>query len=546
MNSFDLKDTFRLMHPSLRRYTWRRKNPVRQAQLDYFLISHSMHDVITNCCINPGYRSDHSIVQINIQLSKFNRGRGLWKFNCSLLKDDKYVSLVNKLIQEEKLKYADPVYSLHHLQTASDEDIKFTINSNNFLEMLLLRIRGETIKYATYHKRQDNELENRLKSEIEALENNSTDTPTSLKALDSKKVELQMVRQKAITGSVIRARAQWINEEEKHTRYFCSLEKYNYVEKMIKCIQLYNGKTLTDQKAILNEIANFYSALFTQKDHYPSYQNLDKLFEGKKVNKLTLDEFSKLEGKLMLEEITRAVKQMKNGKTPGVDAFPAEFFNFFWNRLKYFILHSLNFASETGELSVSLRTCIINCLPKGDKPHQFLKNWRPISLLSVIYKIASTAIANRLKTVLVKIISDAQSGFMAGRFIGENTHLVYDIMHYLEKNELPGLLTLVDFQKAFESVSWTFLNNVLKFFNFGKEFCHWINILNKNIQATILQSGHLSYFFTIHRGCRQGDPIASYLFLLAAQILYLMIIYNCSINGITITVNNETNNNMKL
>ena len=139
---------------------------------------------------------------------------------------------------------------------------------------------------------------------------------------------------------------------------------------------------------------------------------------------------------------------MKNGKTPGVDGFPAEFFKFFGDRLKYFILQSLNFAFETGELSVSLRTCIINCLPKGDKPRQFLKNWRPISLLSVIHKITSTTIANRLKTVLAKIISDAQSGFMAGRFIGENTRVVYDIMHYLETNKLPGLLMLVDFQKA--------------------------------------------------------------------------------------------------
>ena len=168
------------------------------------------------------------------------------------------------------------------MQTASDEDITFTINSSNFLEMLLLRIRGETIKYVTYRKRQDNKLENRLKSEIQALENSSTDSPTSLKALDGKKVELEMVRQKAITGSAIRARAQWINGGGKPTRYFCSLEKYSYVEKTIKCIQLDNGETLTDQKAILNEIANFYSALFSQKDHYPSDQNLDKLFEGKR------------------------------------------------------------------------------------------------------------------------------------------------------------------------------------------------------------------------------------------------------------------------
>ena len=141
---------------------------------------------------------------------------------------------------------------------------------------------------------------------------------------------------------------------------------------------------------------------------------------------------------------------MKNNKCPGVNGFPAEFFKIFWDKLKYFVLRTLNFAFDTGELSVSLRTCVISCLPKGDKPRKFLKNWRPISLLSVLYKIASTAIANRLKTVLIKLISDTQSGFISGRFIGENTRLVYDIMHYLEKNKLPGLLMLVDFQKAFD------------------------------------------------------------------------------------------------
>ena len=416
----------------------------------------------------------------------------LWKFNCSLLKDKKYIHLINTLIQEEKLKYAVPVYDPNYLTIIPDEEITFTINDANFLEMLLLRIRGETIKYATYCKRQENKLENRLKSEIQDLEKSSTQI--SQETLDNKKAELETLRQKAITASAIRARAQWINEGEKPTRYFCSLEKHNYVEKTIKCIELQNGDTIHDQKSILNEIANFYSVLFSKKDNFQLDQNLDRLFEGKMVNKLTSTESLKLEGKLTLEEINHAVKHMKNGKTPGVDGFPVEFFKLFWDKLKYIILRSLNYAFDTGELSVSLRTCVITCLPKGDKPRQFLKNWRPISLLSVVYKIASTAIANRLKTVLAKIISDSQSGFMAGRFIGENTRLVYDIMHYLEKNQLPGLLMLVDFQKTFDSVSWAFLNDVLKFYNFGTDFQHWINIFNKNIQAIILQSGHLSTF----------------------------------------------------
>ena len=104
-------------------------------------------------------------------------------------------------------------------------------------------------------------------------------------------------------------------------------------------------------------------------------------------------------------------------------------------------------------MSISLRQCVISCLPKGNKPRQFFKNWRPISLLSVIYKIASSALASRLQIVLEKIISNTQSGFMRGRFIGENTRLIYDIIHYTKEENIPGLLMLIDFQKAFDSVS---------------------------------------------------------------------------------------------
>ena len=190
---------------------------------------------------------------------------------------------------------------------------------------------------------------------------------------------------------------------------------------------------------------------------------------------------------------------MKNDKCPGVDGFPAEFFKFFWEQLKDFILRALNYAYDIGELSISQRTCIISCFTKGKKPREFLKNWRPISLLSVVYKMASSAIANRLKKVLIKLVSESQTRFISGRFIGENTRIVYDIMHHLEKNNLQGLLMLIDFQKAFDSVSWDFLSDVLNFFNFGKDFIRWINVLNENVQASVLQSGYLSEFFSIQR-----------------------------------------------
>ena len=86
-----------------------------------------------------------------------------------------------------------------------------------------------------------------------------------------------------------------------------------------------------------------------------------------------------------------------------------------------------------------------------------LINWWPISLLSVIYKIISSAIANRIKTVLDNTVSKTQTGFVAGKFIGENSRLIYDILHYTEKENIPLLLMLIDFEKAFDSVSWEFL-----------------------------------------------------------------------------------------
>ena len=154
---------------------------------------------------------------------------------------------------------------------------------------------------------------------------------------------------------------------------------------------------------------------------------------------------------------------MKNFKCPGIDGFPSEFLKVFWVKLKFFVLRSLNEGFLAEKFFISLRQCIISCLPKGDKPRHFLKNWRLVSLLSVVYKIASFALAIRLQKILHKLISSTQSGFMSNRFIGEGTRLIYDIMHYTEYNEIPGLLMLIDFQKAFDSVSWKFLYTMMTY-----------------------------------------------------------------------------------
>ena len=96
-----------------------------------------------------------------------------------------------------------------------------------------------------------------------------------------------------------------------------------------------------------------------------------------------------LEGDITEEEISITLKKMKNDKSPGSDGFSAEFFKFFFKDLKVYIKSAINEGYYTGKFSVTQRQGLITCLPKGDKPRQFLKNWRPITLLNVIFKIAS-------------------------------------------------------------------------------------------------------------------------------------------------------------
>ena len=351
-----------------------------------------------------------------------------------------------------------------------------------------------------------------------------------------------------------------------------------------------DGQVITDQKEILNEVKGYYQNLFKNKDS--EIDEINTEFLKPYLTKLSEHEAKGLEGILTIDEIGQALKNMKNNKCPGIDGFPADFYKIFWSKFfvlrslnhgflsgqfsislrqciisclpkgdkprqflknpgidgfpadfykifwsKFFVLRSLNHGFLSGQFLISLRQCIISCLPKGDKPRQFLKNWRPISLLSVVYKIASSALSFRLKKVLHNLLSKTQSGFMSNRFIGESTRLIYDIMYYTQYNDIPGMLMLIDFQKAFDSVSWKFLQTILTLFGFKEGFCNWIKILNTNVRAAVLQSGKLSDFFAIEQGCRQGDPISAYLFLLCAEVMFVLINNETSLKGIEINGN---------
>ena len=359
MHDYQLVDFYRIYHPNSKRFTWRKKNPIKQARLDYFLGNNTLTDLIKTTKIKPGYRSDHSILELNLLINKFVRNKGRWQFNTSLLNDQTYTEIVNKTIKDEILKYLLPVYNIDNFDMLNQSEIQYTISDNLLLEAILLRIRGETIHYSKKLKRGKNNEESDIINQIEILENGNLDQQ-ALETLSDKKARLETIRKDKLKGTMIRSRIQILHEEEKPTKYFCALENKNYVEKTIKKIKLPNGTVITKQDTILEKLSDFYAQLFANKDSTLNVGKTQDIFQTLNANKLTGIQSEKLKGQLTLEEISTSLKSMKNNKTPGIDGFPAEFFKFFWGKLKHVILRAYNYSYDINLLPITLRRSVIN------------------------------------------------------------------------------------------------------------------------------------------------------------------------------------------
>ena len=181
---------------------------------------------------------------------------------------------------------------------------------------------------------------------------------------------------------------------------------------------------------------------------------------------------------------------------------------------------------------MSTKTRNNNSSSKPNKDTSLLANWRPIRLLNVDYKIATKAIANRLKKVLGKIINNTQTGFIKGRYIGENVRLIFETIEYVKSNKLPGLLLFADFEKAFDSLNHDFMLKCIDHFNFGDSFKRWIKLFYNNVTSMVINNGYMSESFTIKQGVRQGCPLSSTIFILCIEVLSSFIEKDNEIKGI--------------
>ena len=393
-------------------------------------------------------------------------------------------------------------------------------------------IRRESITYSKRKARRLREQEESINKEITHLRlafahsGNETD----LKNLTDAQETLERIREPKIHGAIVRSRVRWHDNGERCSNYFLSLEKRNVNRKSIHSL-LIDGENITTKNQILSEFTKHLENKYKVQE-----QNVDanQYTQQYVTKKLSDEQKQKLDEPITFAELTQAITEMKKGRSPGSNGYTSDFFKHFWTYLGIFLFRTMQQSITDGSLSLSHKESIVTLIPKTGKALNSLKDWRPISLLNVDFKIISAAMASRLKRVIHHLVSPYQSAYIKGRFIGENTRLVYDLIHKTNANNESGLILAADFEAAFESVSWSFLDKILKSYNFGLQFKNMIRLLYLNSEnfSRIILDGFLGDKIHMQRGIRQGDPISGYLFNLVVEPLANQLVQSSQIRGI--------------
>ena len=317
------------------------------------------------------------------------------------------------------------------------------------------------------------------------------------------------------TVARLRSRIGWLKEGDANTRLFHRQARHRKKKNFIA--KLKDGDNiLTNHEEKAAAIFDFYSNLIGEDSDRSRTINLDSL-------DIPRYDLEALDTPFSEEEVWNTIKSMPSDKAPGPDGFTGKFYKTCWVVIKGDLMAALQAVWGKNFRNLwMLNSAYITLIPKKTEVDQ-VKDFRPISLVHRFAKLVTKMLANRLASHLDQMVSPNQSAFIKKRFIQDNFMLVQQTARFLHSQKQPRILLKLDITKAFDSVSWSFLLEVLDKMGFGSRWRDILCGLLVSSSTRVLLNGIPGDFIQHRRGLRQGDPLSPMLFILVMDVLNWMV-----------------------
>ena len=309
--------------------------------------------------------------------------------------------------------------------------------------------------------------------------------------------------------------------------------------------QLQEGDTiLTTQPELERHVLAFYENLYSRDEQVETNipTRLDCLSFVQRT--VTTDHNEELMKPLTQLEVLEAIRELPIGKSPGIDTIPAEFYQEVREEIESDIFNFVAESMSQEGIADKLNISKIALLPKSEDRLR-VQNYRPISLLNTLYKVVAKVYANRMKPLLHNWILPSHTGFVPNRCILDNVFLAFEAIEWTLENKQDLSMLLLDFEKAYDRVNWTFLRQTMETMGFHPKWISQVMSLNLNATAAVVVNGEQSKFFRLQRSVRQGCPVAPYLFLLTVDVLGQMLQHHANqVKGLKLPDNTTITNQM--
>ncbi|GJY98272.1 RNA-directed DNA polymerase, eukaryota [Tanacetum coccineum] len=300
---------------------------------------------------------------------------------------------------------------------------------------------------------------------------------------------------------------------DENSKYFHGIINKKRSQLAIRGV-LVDDDWIDDPSCVKNEFLKHFSNRFAA----PLTPKLS--FQSQFPNRVTPEQIDVLESIASYDEIKRVVWDCGINKSPSPDGFSFEFYRKYWDIVDQDMVAAVLLFFSSGSFPTGCNSSFIALIPKT-QDDKMVKDFRPISLIGSMYKIIAKILANRLSLVILNLISDVQSAFVSNRQILDGPFILNELISWCKRKNTKAMIFKVDFEKAFDSMRWDFLDEVLKIFGFGDKWRSWIQGCLSSSMGSILVNGSPTSEFKFYKGLKQGDPLSPFLFILIMESLHI-------------------------